>query len=103
MTRIEKTLVHGSTWAVAGSGFVYGWMRYFMHQDDPYTAVNHPWQPAALAWHVVAAPLLVFAVGLIAQEHILSRMKENARLPGRLSGLAAACVVVPMVLSGYAL
>lgn len=103
MTRTEKVLVHGSTWAVAGSGFVYGWMKYFMRSDDPYSVIHHPWQPLALAWHVVAAPLLVFAVGLVAQDHILSRMKDGAPVRGRGSGLAAALIVVPMVLSGYGL
>ncbi len=103
MTRTEKVLVHGSTWLVAGSGFAYAWMKYFMRSDDPYSAINHPLQPAALAWHVVGAPLLVFAVGLITQEHILTRVKDGARPRGRRSGMAAALVVVPMILSGYGL
>ncbi len=104
MTRTEKVLVHGSTWVVAGSGFAYGWMKYFLRHDDPYSAVNHPWQPTALAWHVVAAPLLVFAVGLIAREHILSRIQEEGDPPRtRRSGLLAALLVLPMVLSGYGL
>lgn len=103
MTRTEKVLVHGSTWAVSLSGFVYGWMKYLLRNDDPFSILNHPWQPAALAWHVVAAPLLVFAVGLIAQEHILSRVNDGARPRGRGTGLAAAAIVVPMVLSGYGL
>jgi len=103
VTRTEKVLVHGSTWAVAGSGLVYAWMKYFLRHDDPYSAVNHPWQPAALAWHVVAAPFLVFAVGLIAREHILSRIQEGGPPRTRRSGLLAALLVLPMVLSGYGL
>lgn len=103
MSRIEKGLVHASSWLVAGTGLVYGWMKYFVRNDDPFSAVNHPWQPAALAWHVLVAPLLVFAVGMIAQEHILSRVREAARTRGRTVGAVAAAVVVPMVLSGYGL
>jgi hypothetical protein len=103
MSRVEKVLVHASSWLVAGSGLVYGWMKYFVRNDDPFSAVNHPWQPAALAWHVLVAPLLVFAVGMIAQEHILSRVGDVASSRGRSVGALAAAVVVPMVVSGYGL
>lgn len=103
MTRTEKVLIHGSTWAVTGTGLVYGWMRYFMHSDDPFSVVNHPWQPMALSWHVMAAPLLVFAMGLIAQDHIFARIKNEPPVPSRRSGLTGALLVVPMILSGYGL
>lgn len=103
MTRTEKILIHGSTWAVTGTGLVYGWMRYFMHSDDPFSVVNHAWQPMALSWHVMAAPLLVFAMGLIAQDHILARIKDEPPVPSRRSGLMGAVLVVAMILSGYGL
>lgn len=103
MSRAEKVLVHASSWLVAGSGLVYGWMKYFLRNDDPFSAVNHPWQPAALTWHVLVAPLLVFAVGMIAQEHILSRVSELSSSRSRKVGAVAAAVVVPMVFSGYGL
>ena len=103
MTRTEKVLIHGPTWAVTGTGLVYGWMKYFMHNDDPFSVVNHPWQPMALSWHVMAAPLLVFAMGLIAQDHILARIKDEPPVPSRRTGLMGALLVVPMILSGYGL
>ncbi|MEE9219861.1 MAG: hypothetical protein V3U98_12415 [Acidobacteriota bacterium] len=103
MSRTEKVLIHGSTCVVSGTGFIYAWMKYFMRGDNPFSAVNHPWQPATLAWHLLAAPVLVFAFGLIVQDHILAGVKKDMPVRTRRTGVASAFLVVPMVVSGYAL
>ena len=89
-----------STVIVGLSGIVYGIMKYLMTPVDPYAVVNHPMQPWVLDIHVLAAPLMVFAVGLIAQDHIVTQLKKRQKT-GRLSGLLALWCLFPMVATGY--
>ena len=75
MTRLEAWFLHVATILVGGGGLVYAWMRYFVRPDDPFAVVNHPWQPDVQHLHVVAAPLLVFALGLIWQSHVRASLR----------------------------
>ena len=101
MSRFEKVLLHLSTLATAASGAAYFWMKYLMTSSDPFSAIHHPWQPRMLALHVVAAPFLVFALGLMTRDHILGKVRERRRERGRGSGLWSALIAGPMVASGY--
>jgi hypothetical protein len=101
--RGERILLWLSTILTAGSGGLYAWMKYLMKPEDPLSVVNHPWQPGLLAAHVLAAPLLLFGIGLITREHILGRFQDPRARKRRLSGTAVAAAVVPMVVSGYLL
>jgi len=101
ISRLERVLTHGSTALVAGSGVVYAWMKYLMTTDDPYAVVNHPMQPWMLDLHVTAAPLLVFALGFIAQSHVLAHLAKGSGRPGRATGLIAVSCVLPMIATGY--
>jgi hypothetical protein len=100
--RWERLLQYGSNGLVVGTGLVYGAMRYFMAPVDEWAVVNHPWQPLVQHMHVLTAPLLVFACGLIWHRHVASRIgaSETRRLA---SGPGLAVVFVPMVASGYLL
>lgn len=99
MTRGEAWSVHISNLLVGGTGLVYAWMLYVTEPSDPFSVVNHPWQPAVQHLHVLAAPLLVFAAGLIWRDHIWKHFKKgNSR---RRSGLGLLLTLVPMVASGY--
>ena len=102
MTRLEAWFLHVATLLVGGGGLVYAWMRYLARPDDPFAVVNHPWQPEAQHLHVLAAPLLVFAIGLIWKAHAWPavRLRVAAR---RRSGLALVATAAPMVASGYLL
>jgi hypothetical protein len=99
MTRIEAALVHTANGLVTLTGVVYGVMRYLMTPSDEWAVVNHPWQPLVQHLHVLAAPLLVFAVGLIWSLHITTRM-QNGR-EGRSTGVGLLVAFVPMAASGY--
>ena len=101
MGPLERWLTNGSTFLVAGSGIVYGVMKYLMRSDDPYAVVNHPLQPWALDLHVVAAPLLVFALGMMMQHHIVGQLSRGAGRSGRGTGLVAVFCMAPMVATGY--
>ena len=100
MSLFERILLLGSTLLVGLSGAIYGAMKYLLRADDPYAVVNHPLEPLFLKIHVLSAPLLVFAVGVVFTRHIWKQWQS--RLPeGRKSGIATWFALVTMVLSGY--
>jgi hypothetical protein len=101
--RWEKILLLVASLATGLTGLVYGWMRHFARSEDPFSVVSHPWQPQVAALHILAAPLLVFGIGLIARDHIVGRFRDPRARRGRRSGIVAAGLLIPMVASGYAL
>ena len=100
MNLFERIALWGSTLLVGGSGIIYGVMKYLMTTDDPYAVVHHPWQPFLLKMHVVTAPLLIFAFGLVFTKHIWKQQRSK-RPQGRISGFANFLTWIPMVVSGY--
>ncbi len=102
MIRAHTWLVHGANLLVGGTGLVYGWMRYALEPEDPFSVVNHPWQPDAQHLHVLFAPLLVFAGGLIWSSHVAHHWRAGS-LRGRRTGVTLAALLAPMIFSGYAL
>ena len=98
MTRFEAWLQHASNLLVGGTGVVYGWMRYVSKPVDEFAVVNHPWQPDLQHLHVLTAPLLVFACGMIWSQHVSVRVHFEDR---RKTGLALAIGMWPMIASGY--
>lgn len=102
MTRFEKTLVWGSSAAVSVTGTVYAIMKHLLQPADPFAIVNHPLQPLVLKLHILSAPVMVFAVGVILMRHIWPHFR-NAFSRGRRSGITTAAFTIPMVVTGYAL
>ncbi len=103
MTRNEARNLHIATALVGVSGLVYAWMRYFVEPDpESFSVVNHPWQPSLRDTHLITAPLLVFACGLVWRAHVWLRVRSSFQ-PRRKTGLALAVLLAPMVLTGYAL
>ena len=101
MTPLERFMLSLSTAIVGLSGLVCAVMKYLMTPVDPYAVVNHPLQPWVLDTHVLAAPLMIFAIGLIAQDHILAQVRKRQNGKGRLSGLLALWCLLPMLSTGY--
>ena len=87
---------------VALTGFAYLAMKYLMRSDDPFALVNHPWQPAMLALHVLASPPLILVFGIVFNSHIMRRLRAT-RVENRRSGLASLITFGVMVASGYLL
>lgn len=100
MSPFKRWLIWGSSIATGLTGLVYWWMKDHMEPMDPWAAINHPLQPWVLKAHILAAPVLVFAVGLVAGEHVWRHWSEGVRA-GRRSGLTAIWVFAPMVATGY--
>ena len=100
MNALERFLLWSGALGTFATGAVYAWMKYVLTTDDPYAVVNHPLQPAMLKLHILCAPVLVFAIGLVFTQHIWKRWRSG-RPSGRYSGLTTLLSVVPMVASGY--
>jgi hypothetical protein len=102
VTRFEAWSLHVSNALVGGTGLAYAWMRYVSEPADEFAVVNHPWQPLTQHVHILVAPLLVFAAGLIFQRHVWARLRAGFQ-PRRSTGLVLTAMLVPMVASGYLL
>lgn len=102
MTRLEAWSLHLSNALVGGTGLVYAWMRYLAEPADEFAVVNHPWQPQVQHLHVLVAPALVFAVGVVWRAHVWVRVRSGFRAR-RPTGLALALSFAPMTASGYLL
>jgi hypothetical protein len=86
--------------AVVGvSGIAYGVLKYFGSGSDPDSRVGSPWQQPMLKVHVLGAPLLIFALGLVFSGHALKRLRDGDD-PGRASGLGLLALGAPLVLTG---
>lgn len=101
MSRGEVVVLHLSNAAVVATGVALAVMAYLMEPAEDWAVVNHPWQPLAQHLHVLAAPWLVFAVGLVWLSHVVSRLRNGRR--GRKTGLALLIGFVAMAVSGYAM
>ena len=100
MTKAEAWFSHAATILVGGTGVVYGWMRYFAEPADEFAVVNHPLEPTTLHLHILFAPLVIFACGLVWREHVWQRLVGGS--PGRRkTGLLLLGVFAPMAVTGY--
>jgi hypothetical protein len=100
MNRFEKWTLWTSLALTAITGVGLLWTKYFMHTDDPWAVINHPLQPWLLKAHIVAAPALIFALGLISSKHIWQHFK--APIPvGRKTGIVTVLMAGMMILTGY--
>lgn len=99
MKAFQKWLITSSSLLTGITGVLYFWMKRFYVPDDPF-AVSHPLEPLVLKAHILAAPVLVFALGLVTTDHIWRNYRCLVPV-GRRSGLAAAAMIVPMIATGY--
>ena len=102
MNRLEAWLLHVATVALTLSGLVYAFMHYLMKPTDPFSVVGNPWEPAVLKAHILVAPVLVLAIGLIAHTHILIKLGSGAQA-GKWTGVSLIPLFLIMTFSGYAL
>jgi hypothetical protein len=101
VSRTEIALLHLANALVVATGVVYAVMRYLLEPAEEWAVVNHPWQPHVQHLHVLVAPALVFAVGLIWSAHVLPKLLNGRK--GRMTGLGLLVGFAPMAMSGYAI
>ena len=100
MSRLAFRLMHAAAALAAGTGIVYGWMRYALEPVDEFAVVNHPWQPFLQHLHVWTVPALVIMLGVFWQGHAWPYWRARLR-EGRNSGLMLFGSALPMIFSGY--
>lgn len=100
MNRVQRELLLWSSLLTAVTGAIYWWMDAMLEPVGEWAVVNHPLQPWVLKAHIVVAPVLVFAIGLITMDHIWKHVRTGVRR-GRRSGLASMWLAAPMVITGY--
>jgi hypothetical protein len=100
----DRLVLHAGTALVGGTGLALAALKYLVEPPaDEYGIAVHPWQPLAQHAHVVAAPLLVLAVGMLLRPHVLARLTDAGFRRARRTGLGLAIVVLPVIASGYLL
>lgn len=97
----EKYSLHASIVAVTASGTAYGWMKYMLTSDDPFSVVNHPWQGIMLDAHVLSAPILLLVFGMLLRSHVLRHLSGTP--VNRRTGLVSLVTFALMAASGYLL
>ena len=102
MNRLEAWLLHLSTIVLTVTGAVYAYTHYLMKSADPFSVINSPLEPYMLDIHIIAAPVLVVAIGIILHSHILFKI-ENGSRAARKSGLILIPLFLIMAASGYIL
>lgn len=100
MSRFEKWSVWGTSALTVLTGVGYFVTKYMVAPPDPYAVVNHPLQPWFLKAHVVVSPLMLFALGTIAVQHVWKHYISGMEV-SRRSAVITAAAVIPMVLTGY--
>ena len=92
-------LLHG---IVAVTGVAYLYMKFVMAATDPFAVINHPWQPAVLSLHIVAAPIFIAFFGMLFRSHTLRKLVSPN--PGnRRTGWTTLVSFSTMALTGYLL
>ena len=102
MSRVEAWFLHFATGLVGVTGLVYAWMLYLLVPADSFAVAHHPLQPLTQHLHVLTAPLLVFAVGLVWRRHVWGPYRLGLR-DRRRTGITVAATFLPMAASGYLL
>ena len=85
---------------VAVTGFAYLYMKLVLTPDDPFAIINHPWQPAMLATHLIAAPFFITCFGMLFRSHTLRKLLGSSS-SGRRTGWTSLLGFSAMALSGY--
>lgn len=101
MSRLERWSLHVSALLTGATGLLYGWLRYFGQSAGEFGPEPQAIQGLLQHLHVLAAPLLTFALGMVVRGHLLP-MWRSGRTVGRISGLFVALVLTPMIFCGYA-
>ena len=87
---------------VAMTGVAYLYMKYAMPATDPFAVINHPWQPATLSLHLVAAPVFIAFFGMLFRSHTLRKL-ASPNPANRRTGWTSLISFSTMALTGYLL
>lgn len=101
MKALERWALHLGALLTGLSGLGYGWLRYCGQVQGEFGPEPHPLQGLLQHLHVLAAPLLLFALGMTVRGHLSTKLRAGTR-EGRRTGLGLGLLIGPMVGAGYA-
>ena len=101
MSALERWSLHVAALLTAGSGLGYGWLRYFVQREGAFGSEPHPLQGLLQHLHVLIAPGLVLALGVVLKAHVDPLIRKG-KFRGWRSGLWLVAGLAPMILAGYA-
>lgn len=99
MLRLNYKFTHLAAYCTLLHGCIYGVYKYFFQIETEYGIRPHPQQEIWQTIHILLSPLLIFAFGLLWQNHIV-KMYEKA-LMKRKSGISLVITMLVMIFSGY--
>lgn len=102
MRHWEKQAFGWLTVISALSGVGYFLMKHLWVSDDPFAVEVHPLQAWSLVVHILVAPALVLAAGILYATHVRPYLSVAGR-SNRRSGMLMLGTFGVMVLSGYGL
>lgn len=98
MTRAQRAFLWFSVAVSAVTGGALTWLLYAWESPDPVFQPVHASTGDWIFAHLLAVPLLVFAVGWIFQGHVLSKLFRRGRQRG--TGILLLALLPVIVLSG---
>lgn len=101
MTRFERWSLNAAALLTAGTGALYGWLRYFGQRAGEFGPEVHPLQGLLQHLHVIVAPVLVLVLGAVLKGHA-EPLIRSGKLRSFRSGLWLLAGLAPMILGGYA-
>lgn len=106
MSRLTAWTIHCATLVLFATGIWLAWLTLFATEVDDFDPelfeMQPDWHPWLVAVHILVAPLLLFATGVVWMSHVRGRLLLG--LPERRrTGLLLAGVLFPMVGCGYLL
>jgi hypothetical protein len=97
---LERWSLHLGALLTGLTGLLYGWLRYYGRVQGEFGIEPHPLQALVQHLHVLAAPVLLFALGMTVRGHFATKLRAGTR-EGRSTGLGLGCLILPMVAAGY--
>ena len=102
MTPRQARLLHLSSAIVGATGVALFIFKDIVVIEGDFGPESHFLEDDVQAAHILTAPALVFACGLIWLDHVWLKVKAGKRARRR-TGLLLATMLLPMILSGYLL
>ena len=99
MSPLERWSLHLAALLTAATGLLDGGLRWFGQRMGEFGPEPHPLLGLAQHLHVLAAPGLVFVLGVMVRGHLGAKLRAGEGR--RTTGLALAFLIAPMVLTGY--
>ena len=100
MKRWERWGLHAALVVITATGIAYFVMKYALEPEDPFAVINHPWQPAMLATHIMAGPVALVFFGILFRSHVAPGILSGRHYLRR-SGWVSLLSFGAMVLSGH--